>query len=159
MIILSLGVIEQQYDDRPIAPKAKIKPGKKAKRKKGASVSTGDVAEWLEDKYHVMEIFAQVKSAEIEAAIEASLEKHMLTLLMGGEALGANALVEAQGDIEKEFRYFIDSDGMNGLYKGVPTQAALDGINHRLANPRTGNPRPSFLDTGLYQASFRAEFK
>jgi hypothetical protein len=42
--------------------------------------------------------------------------------------------------------------------RGVPTKAALKGINHRLRHPyRKSNPRrPSFVDTGLYVASFRA---
>jgi hypothetical protein len=38
---------------------------------------------------------------------------------------------------------------------GVPTQAALKGISHRLKHPyRKSNPRrPSFVDTGEYMRS------
>jgi len=40
-------------------------------------------------------------------------------------------------------------------YPGVPTRAALMGVNSRLKK-RRGKRRPSFRDTGLYQASFMA---
>jgi hypothetical protein len=41
---------------------------------------------------------------------------------------------------------------------GTPTQAALRGVNHRRRHPyRRSNPRrPSFIDSGLYEASMRA---
>ncbi|EJC5177426.1 DUF1353 domain-containing protein [Salmonella enterica] len=43
---------------------------------------------------------------------------------------------------------------MNGT-EGVPTARALEGISKRFKN-RKGEPRPSFIDTGMFQASMRA---
>jgi len=40
---------------------------------------------------------------------------------------------------------------------GVPTKAALRGVNHRLKHPyRRRGARPSFVDTSLYMSSFKA---
>ncbi len=65
------------------------------------------------------------------------------------------AATEELGDA---FRIFIDQKELDGVIPGVPTQAALRGVNHRLMRPYAkSNPvRPSFKDTGLYEASFRA---
>jgi len=43
-------------------------------------------------------------------------------------------------------------------YPGIPTGAAEAGVNHRLLHPYAkDNPeRPSFIDTGQYQADFKS---
>ena len=74
--------------------------------------------------------------------------------------------------ISTYFKQFLAMRQIEGFgIPGVPTQAALNGVNHRFKNPRgkwTGkgkdrkfqrNPRrPSFIDTGMYQASSKAWF-
>ena len=50
-------------------------------------------------------------------------------------------------------KQFISSGEMEKLgYPGVPTKAALMGVNHRLKKKR-GPRRVSFIDTGQYQAN------
>jgi hypothetical protein len=58
-------------------------------------------------------------------------------------------------NIQNMFRQFLDREEMNGLVDGVPTKAALGGARHgRGEFTRRGQP-PSFIDIGIYHASFR----
>lgn len=91
---------------------------------------------------------------------------------------------DATQEIEDSFRIFIDQKELDFVMPGVPTFASTGGeisvteysvdkagnpkvrtvrrqrgaVNHRLKHPyaKDNPPRPSFRDTGLYQASFRA---
>ena len=98
---------------------------------------------------------------EHQGAIIGAFEKTMLGAienLGAGAPAGNNALAEAGGDIETLFHKFISNQEMDGMQPGVPTKAALAGVNHRLAHPYAkANPaRPSFRDTGMYLQSFRS---
>lgn len=135
---ISLGVIDLPYKD-------------------GKSVSTGDVAEILEDKYHVMAAFADMHRDEIAQALSHSLMGVLENKLMGAP-IPENPYRQAEEDIGVAFRQFLDLEDMAGRFEGVPTEAALKGVNRRLKR-RRGARRPSFIDTGQYQASFKAEIK
>ena len=52
-----------------------------------------------------------------------------------------------------DFKGFLDHEE-----HGIKTTAARRGVSHLLPRPyaRSNPPRPSFIDTGLYRASFRA---
>ena len=121
--------------------------------------TTGDVAEILEDKYRIMGNFFDAHQGDIVSALEESIGDSLDNLLMGAPP-GGNATAAAAADIETLFHRFISTGEMETgeFVEGVPTQAALKGVNHRLAHPYAkGNPRrPSFRDTGLYEASFKA---
>lgn len=121
--------------------------------------TTGDVAEILESKYRIMGNFYDAHQNDIAVALEASIGDALDNLLMGAPP-GDNATAAVAGDIETLFHRFIsDAEMETGEFvSGVPTKAALRGVNHRLAHPYAkGNPRrPSFRDTGLYEASFKA---
>ena len=119
-------------------------------------VTTGDVAEWLEAKYHVMEIFYEENAQVVADALAESLTGSLESVIMGGRAEPTNFFTSGTARIEQMFRDFLDNGDMEKLgYPGVPTKAALKGVNHRLKLKRGGR-RPSFIDTGLYEASFRA---
>jgi hypothetical protein len=144
---LHLGVLEVPYDD--------------------GKATTGEVADILEEKYHIMEVFVEELGDAIGDAF-AEAAKNALQDLMSGVPMvqasyiggGANFVLTADAtqEIETAFRMFIDQQELDGVVPGVPTQASLKGINHRLAHPyaKANQPRPSFRDTGLYQSSFRA---
>ena len=76
-------------------------------------------------------------------------------------AAGANikkikVTAEAESEIETAFKLFLGQQEMNGVVPGVPTKAALKGVNHRMLHPYAKRgPRSSFIDTGLYQANFK----
>lgn len=123
------------------------------------SKTTGDVAEILEARYHVMELFAETVGAEhIEKAFEESAKAAVEDLMSGAPAASISLTDDATQGLETAFRVFIDQRKLDYVEPGVPTEASLKGVNHRFkrANAK-GNPvRPSFKDTGLYEASFKA---
>ena len=163
-ITLNLGINDIPYSGQPgsVRPVAKPKRGKANKPRKAPGSrtlpSTGDVAQILEDRYHIMEVFAESYMPHIVAAIEHSIGGAIESLAMGAPAT-INPFGSGMGEIEEGFRYFLDSSEMETMgIPGVPTMASVRGINHRLAHPyaKSNPPRPSFIDTGTYQANFRA---
>lgn len=139
MTRLHLGVLVQPYRT----------PGKKVR-----AVTTGDVAQWLEDKYGIMEKYVDIHGDDVIAvAIENSLDGALQSLLMGGVV---DPWGSAMQKIAVDYRRFISSREAEHVgLPNVPTKAALMGVNHRLKRGR-GPRRPSFRDTGLYMNSFRA---
>ena len=129
----------------------------KARSAKPDTTTTGEVAEILEAKYRVMFLFTEEYPDEIANAVANGYAGAMETVMMGGP-VPADPLAGAASEIEESFKYFLSSAEIEGFgVAGVPTQAALDGVNHRL-KIKKGPRRPSFIDTGLYQASFKAWF-
>ncbi len=144
--ILHLGVADIPYANAPREKDSKASTG---------TQTTGDVAEWLEDEYHVMEHFYEIYKEQIAQSLERSVTVAFEGLLSGH---AVDPFAGAESKIGSMFRKMLDAGELEGLgYPGVPTQAALRGVNHRLKHPyaRRG-PRPSFIDTGLYQLSMRA---
>lgn len=120
--------------------------------------TTGDVAELLENRYHIMELFVETEGVDsISKAFEESARNALQDLLSGAPASSLSLTQDATQEIESAFRKFIDRKELDYVEPGVPTKASLKGVNHRLKRTNAkGNPaRPSFRDTGLYQASFR----
>lgn len=147
MPVLHLGVADVPYSDAP-------QPDKSSKTAT-PNETTGDVAERLEDKYHIMQIFYEQHKADIAKALEGSLAGALENLLMGGPSNVA-AFGAATSQIETLFKKFLTDKEMDSLgFPGIPTKASLLGISHRFKGKR-GPPRPSFIDTGLYETSFKS---
>jgi hypothetical protein len=154
MPTLHLGVTEVAYSEA--APK-----GKRKRRKSAATITTGEVAEILEDEYHPIEHYWELHKEEIAKSLEGSLAGALETAMMTG-SLPENAFASAESEIEAGFKKMLSERELEGLgYPGLPTQAALKGVSHRLKHPYAkSNPRrPSLIDTGLYQASFKSWFE
>lgn len=148
-LTLNLGEIDAPYSTPP------AKDGKDAKPN---SATTGDVAGWLEDRYHPMLHFYEMQQGVIAKEVADSLVGSLESAAMGAPSEGANPFGAAESAIEIAFKQFLTLRTLETLgYPGLPTQAALDGVNHRLKLKR-GPRRPSLIDTGLYQASFKAWF-
>lgn len=154
------------HDDRKEQRKvvAKVRGGKArvraatAAKPDGDSKTTGDVATILESKYHIMENFAHRYMPDIAKTVENVLEGQLQNLLLGAPSNQVR-YDEANSKIESMFRAFLDNREMDGM-PGVPTLAAQRGVSHRFLHPYKKRPeRPSFIDTGLYQASMTAEIK
>lgn len=114
--------------------------------------TTFGVASILEDKYGLFSAFWDNQGQAVVDLLVRDLERAMTT---GEKPRFAGALSEC----EHLFRRFISSQEAERVgIPGTPTQAALLGVNHRLAHPYAkANPRrPSFRDTGLLEASFKA---
>jgi hypothetical protein len=180
MPTLVLGVIDFPYANEPPEPKKVplAKAGKSAKpiaKGEGATekrtVTTGEVAEYLENKYHIMRLFVEMQEPVIQMELVESVKSAIINLSLGGQVgdgIG-EALNDAVSEIEREFRTFLDENELEDAgVPGVPTKAAMNGVNHRFksklnnvsmaekqAGTRVGVPRVSFIDTGTYQKAFK----
>jgi hypothetical protein len=155
-----LGVIDLPYVEAPEPPRkvAQARKGKQRPRGKktppeAGTRTTGDVAEILEGKYHVMETFYDLHEEEIAEDFAESTAGALEDLLLG--APPRDPLAGAASKVEDRFHRFLELKEMDETSTpGVPTRASLRGVNHRL-KIRRGAPRPSFIDTGLYDSSFK----
>lgn len=168
--VLHLGVVDVPYADvsyeRSKSKKFRTggakRPQQDAAGSKPNTKTTGDVAEILEEKYHIMEAFFDALGADMIAkSLEQSVEDAIADIQNGAPAKGLQITLQAEQEMETAFRIFIDQQEMDGTGTSglpIPTRAARHGVNHRLLHPYAkGNPaRPSFRDTGLYEASFKA---
>lgn len=139
-LTLHLGVLDQPYTND-----------------KESGVTTGDVAEFLEAKYHPMETFSEVHMEDlIIPSLEDGIRGSLESLLMGAPP-SLNVFGTATDKIRKGFDDFITNKEMESLgIPGVPTKAALDRRSARFKKGKARRQRPSFVDTGLYLDSFMA---
>ena len=159
---LHLGVIDIPYTSYDGGKKAANpkRRGKKAAAApvKGAArtVSTAQVARWLEDRYHVMEVFYEADGGLADLLTEA-VRDAMEDVLMGAPPT-ATPWLAGTSEIQARFKAFLSNRVIETMgIPGVPTKAALAGYSsRRKKNMAKGKRRPSFIDTGLYQSSFTA---
>lgn len=166
MTTLNLGVVEVPYSwgqkrtggvsaAKAIQIAKRVAAGKEIPPTAGG-VTTYDVALWLEAQYGLMQAFVNMKDKEITAVVENSLQGVLETTQSGGPDRRVRALAAAAREIEQMFRNALSAREFDGKIAGVPTMAAMRGISHRTRRPHVRRaPRPSFIDTGLYQRSFR----
>lgn len=135
---LSLGVVDIPYADEE---------GK----------TTGDVAEILEAEYGIMQYFFDSHKDDIIRELEKGLQGQIENLMLGAP-VSDDVFAESMSAVEAMFRQFLTLEEMNYKVYGVPTIASRKGVNHRFKHPYAkANPsRPSFIDTGLFQASFKS---
>src|ERR1700691_3422722 len=96
-MILHLGVIDIPYVQPPLKRQRKARAGTK---------TTGDVAGYLENRYHVMEIYYQERQGVVANAVAESLKGAVESLLMGAPASLA-PFGTATSDIEDDLKQFI----------------------------------------------------
>lgn len=167
MTTLHLGVVDIPYVEGP-APLKKLvqRVGRRKDRTHDENteglgpeggVTTGDVATFLENKYHVMESFYELHGQGIADDLADSLQGALETILQGGP-MPVDPYAAGTAQIENRFREFLSSGEIEQLgIPGVPTKAALEGRSKRFKSGR--NPkgrRPSFIDSGLYESAERA---
>lgn len=138
MTILHLGVEDIPYSDK-------------------GSITTGDVADILEKKYSVMENFAEFHHDDIESALVDSIEGAIESILSGAP-ISNDVFGTATNKIEELFKFeFLEKGEIESMgIPGVPTQAAKDRNSSRFKGKKSGKPRPSFIDTSLFETSFKA---
>jgi hypothetical protein len=119
------------------------------------NTTTGDVANQLEKRYGIMGHFV-------------GMQKKMIAREVMEEILGTLQKRKPQHPmdaISTRLKQAISNREFDGI-PGVPTKAAQMGISTRFKGgkrkgsrrdkvKRTGVARPSFIDSGLYQASIR----
>lgn len=151
-VVLNLGVTDMPYSHS--ANLGKVRRGKTKGQRRVSTV--GQVAQILEARYGIMYHFWRVKQERIVGrAMAEALTGSFESMLMGAPA-PPGLFDSAMGEIQAMFSDFLSRREIETLrIPGVPTQAALMGVSHRFKQKR-GSRRPSFVDTGLYENSFRA---
>jgi hypothetical protein len=150
--ILHLGVIDLPYADPPAARRRR-------RRTKGGTPNktTGDIAEILEGRYHIMELFMQLHGEQVGNDFAESVSGAIESFIMGAP-VSINPFGSATSKLEDRFKQMLSTKELDSLgYPGIPTRAAQLGHSKRFRHPyQRRAPRPSFIDTGQYQASFKA---
>lgn len=139
MTTIHLGVIDLPYTQGDGADGAK---------------TTGDVAEILEAKYGLMDGFMWLHGDDVSAIMADSMAGSIESIMAGAPPSGDPY---GMSKIEALFRKFLDDEEAQYISSElpIPTQAALDGKSARFKR-RRGPPRPSFIDSGTFQAAFKA---
>lgn len=122
---LELGVEEIAYPD------------------KGKIVTTGDVAEILERRYHIMRVFVELYEAQIGDELALMMGEAIESLAEGHPRIPVTETMER---IEELFKSFLD-------------RAEWESISSQFIPTAQNEGRPAFIDTGMYQDSFRARLK
>jgi hypothetical protein len=156
-----MGVIDIPYvgSEPRKARAARLKKGRKAPKteRNAGNITTGDVAEILEAKYHPMEIYFEIHGQEVADKMTEGLVGTMENVLAGAP-LSVDPFGDAEAFIDSGFKDFITTGEMEGLgYPGVPTKASIERKSARFKKGKSRKERPSFVDTGLYVDSSKSE--
>lgn len=131
----------------------------------GDTETIAEVAQYLEDKYDVMQNFFDAHAGDIADDFAKSFAI-AIEDMMSGLPVG-NPFNSATSKTEARFQKFIDLAEIEKMgIEGVPTQAALDGVRSSLKKKKEikgrkyrskvrGTRRQSFFDTGLYMNAFK----
>jgi hypothetical protein len=117
--------------------------------------TTAKVAQALEDKYQVMGHFYEALQDNIAGAVIHSLEGALEDLYAGAPVKDPYA--EVGQEIAAAFRQFLLQGEIESMgVEGVPTKASIERKSSRFKSGTSPGPRPSFIDTSLYELSMRA---
>jgi hypothetical protein len=125
--------------------------------KKVGALTTGDVAQILESKYGILAAYARVHGKDIADALAGSMRTALEAKIMGAPSV--DPFGSGTQKIQQGMKDFILTKEVEKVgLPGVPTQAALNGVNHRLKHPyaKKNSRRPSFRDTGTMVGAYRA---
>lgn len=119
-------------------------------------ISSFDLATILEDKYGLFSNFVEFGLDDLDKILAKSAEDALANILAGAPVT-IDPFADAMQDIEHLFKEeYLSQQGVERIgIPGVPTQAALEGKSIRFKNKK-GPRRPSFIDSGTLQSSFKA---
>ena len=144
MVELALGVVDLLYSD--------------SHGSSSGAQSTGAVAEILESRYHVLEIFYELNQDFIAEQMAQAMEDE-IDDLVNGKPPSSDPLYGAHQRIEARFRAWLDSNEIQTILPlKLQVNAAKVGKNSRKKSGKNkgGQERAAFVDTGQYQSAFRA---
>ena len=140
-----------------------------------AGGTTGSVGTQLEENYGLFSAFYEHEKKNITNLIEEDVD-NAISSLVAGNGLPRNTFGDSTSEIDHLFKTFLSTQeaervlapGVNGL--PVPTKAALEGRSLRFKGGRRirkvkkgqeyetkyGARRPSFIDSGVLEASFKS---
>lgn len=140
---IALGVLDVPYN-RPESYRAVGRRRAPRRIRRRATITTGQLAEILEEDYGINAFFLEAHGEEVIGGI---LEGHALNLARPKTGTGSRTdhLKRALRHGEEVFRTMLNDREMDGHRPNVPTKIAdIQG-------------RASFVDTGLFRDSFRIE--
>lgn len=135
---LNLGVVDVSYVDGD------------------GTTTTGDVAGYLENQYHVMRIFLEENGDFIHERITNSVVGAIESIEQGKRVPRLD-LKPAMGDIEERFRDALDSGELHDVLPAsqkVSDATLKTNLRKKIVNQ--DEMRQAFIRSGLFQSSFRA---
>lgn len=160
--ILHLGVNDVPYVEPKSTTPRKVAKGKRQTRRargtaRGSETTTGEVAEYLEGHYHLMEIFYETHEEQINELLLQGLVDTFEAQLQGHAPPTIDPFFGALSKIEDIFKQWIATgEAERSGVPGTPTKAARKRRSLRFKSKTSGGPRPSFYDTGQFQEHFRS---
>lgn len=152
-VVIHMGFINTPYTRAAmIAPMRTAKVhGAKSRRHYSKTKTAQQVANILESKYGVLQTFMALYDDDIKDSITEKVHAFAVQSFSQKGKLVSDRMAQfmkpSTSQIEKMFRGFLDRGET-----GISIAAALSG--HR-TDRKSKSPRPAFIDTGLYRASFR----
>ena len=117
--------------------------------------TTYSVAKVLEETYGLFSVFSEYELDNAAFALEQSVANALENVMLTGN-IPKDIFAEATDEITSDFKEFLEESKIEKMgIKGVPTKAALKGKSIRLKR-KYGPRRPSFIDSGVLQASFKS---
>lgn len=145
---IHMGFLNTPYNKKSLrAPVAAAKAAEAKRQHRGftRNMTATDVGRILEDKYNIVEIFAEIYQQEIIDLVTDKLGDVIVGSLSDKvRNTGDKLVTRMKGrtrQIDKMFRDFLDMDQMNGI------------VEDKAAKKRG---TPYFVKTGIYKASFRS---
>ena len=118
------------------------------------AVTTGQVAEFLEADYHVMRVFFETNQERIGEWLAQSMSSEIENLAMGKPPGQLSVNTEK---INERFRDFLAQREWKDVSMQMIAAAEAGDTRRKQSVSKKGRQaRAEFIDTGLYQQSFRA---
>ena len=143
-VVIHMGFINTPYTKTAMsAPMTTAKAHEKKSRRHYSKTKTAEqIGNILEDKYGILDLFTSMYEEEITGAINQKVKDFVLQSLSSKGKLASDRMAQfvkpSTNQIEKMFRGFLDRGE-----SGIVTAASLK------------RGKPSFINTGVYRASFR----
>lgn len=131
------------------------------------NLSSYDLGKILEEKYTLFSTYVEVHEKDIEHELSEAVVGALETYMATGH-IPKQPFDSAGQELSLGLKRFIYKEELAGKVAGVPTQAALEGLSTRTVRGtvptkvrkgqkfkrvKTGVRRPSFIDTGIFEAS------
>lgn len=137
MLNLNFGVLDVGYTDD------------------GGATTTGDVAGYLEERYHIMRVFVETNEDFI-CEVLADDMAGAVESMMQGRSISELDFPSAMSEIEGRFREWLASGELQNM---LPASQAVSEktlkTSSRKKSIQQGALRQAFIDSGLFSASFR----
>lgn len=120
---------------------------------KGAT-TTGEVAEYLEKDFHVMQVFFDRNSGFIAESLENGLAGSLEILMMGQTP--KDPFAGAMSKVENRFREYIAQEEHGIMTKQKMQGTGMTGARFKRQYRKAPQKKTVFVETGLYRRNFKS---